>query len=165
MLAPLAVLALLSLGGGYLDVPKFLEPVFAASEEPHELTLVMISVAAGAAGIGLAFLMYVARPGLADAVAGRLGVLYRLVYHKYFVDEIYDAAVVRPVVSGSRVLLWRFFDAAVIDGIVNGIGARARDIGGVLRLAQSGNIRSYAAWVLLGAVLLLVVMGLAGDAR
>ena len=93
--------------------------------------------------------------------------LYTLVYNKYFVDEIYDAAVVKPLVAGSR------------DGALEGRGrgrdrrrgerrraTRAQGIGGVLRLLQSGNIRSYATWVLLGSVLLLIVaMGLAGGLR
>jgi NADH-quinone oxidoreductase subunit L len=74
------------------------------------------------------------------------------------VDEIYDAAVVKPVVNGSRTVLWRFADAGVIDGIVNGVGARAKGFGSVLRLMQSGNIRSYATWVLLGSVGIIGLM-------
>jgi NADH-quinone oxidoreductase subunit L len=70
--------------------------------------------------------------------------------------------VVKPVVGGSREVLWKGVDVGVIDGAVNGIGSRSKDIGGVLRLLQSGNIRSYAAWVLFGSVLLIVAMGLAG---
>jgi NADH-quinone oxidoreductase subunit L len=95
----------------------------------------------------------------------RFGALYRLVYNKYFVDEIYDAAVVKPVVGGSRAVLWRGIDAGVIDGAVNGIGARSRDIGGWLKLIQSGSIRSYATWVLFGSVILMVALSLVGAAR
>jgi NADH-quinone oxidoreductase subunit L len=73
--------------------------------------------------------------------------------------------VVKPVVGGSREVLWKSVDAGLIDGTVNGIGSRARDIGGVLRLIQSGNIRSYATWVLFGSVLLIVAMGIAGGLR
>ena len=80
-------------------------------------------------------------------------------------DEIYDAAVVKPLVGGSRAVLWRVMDAGVIDGIVNGVGARARNVGGVLRLMQSGNIRSYATWVLFGSVLVIVALGIAGGMR
>jgi NADH-quinone oxidoreductase subunit L len=53
----------------------------------------------------------------------------------------------------------------LIDGMVNGVGARARGIGGILRLLQSGNIRSYAAWVLFGSVLVIVALGMAGGLR
>jgi NADH-quinone oxidoreductase subunit L len=164
MLAPLVVLAALSLAGGFLfKVPQFLSTVFPPMEEAEDMTLVVISVAAGFAGIFLAWLMYIAQPRLADSLS--IKGLYTLVYNKYFVDEVYDATVVKPLVGGSRVLLWRVADVGLIDGIVNGIGARARDVGAVLRSLQSGNIRSYAAWVVFGSVLLIVAMGMAGGAR
>jgi NADH-quinone oxidoreductase subunit L len=166
MLAPLAVLALLSVGGGLLfKVPEFLSTIFPAMEVPENTGLMAISVAAGAIGILAAWWMYIARPGLADDLAGSVKGLYTLVYNKYFVDEIYDAAVVKPMVNGSRVVLWKGMDAGVIDGIVNGVGARARNVGGVLRLMQSGNVRSYATWVLFGSVVLIVAMSIAGGLR
>jgi NADH-quinone oxidoreductase subunit L len=165
MLGPLSVLALLSLGGGYIDVPAWLEPVFPAGLEWHDAFLVFTSVAAGLVGIFLAWLLYVARPSLADAIARAANGLYTLLYNKYYVDEIYDAAVVQPVVNGSRAVLWKGMDAGVIDGIVNGIGRRARGVGGVLRLLQSGNIRSYATWVLLGSVVVVIAIGLLGGVR
>lgn len=159
MTVPLMALALLSLGGGYIDVPKWLEPMFPAAEGHHDFTLVAISVAAGLGGIALAYVMYVLQPGLADSVSGAFGGLYKLVYNKYFVDEIYDAAVVRPVVAGSRTVLWKWVDAAGIDGIVNGVGSLARSIGGGLALLQSGNVRSYATWVVCGSIVLIVTLG------
>jgi NADH-quinone oxidoreductase subunit L len=73
--------------------------------------------------------------------------------------------VVKPVVAGSRWVLWKVLDAGLIDGLVNGIGARARDAGSLLRLLQSGNLRSYATWVLFGAVAVIVAMGLVGGVR
>jgi NADH-quinone oxidoreductase subunit L len=166
MMIPLTILALLSLGGGYFfKVPQFLASFFPALEPGENTTLMAISVAAGLIGILVAYVMYVAQPGMADSLAGGLKGIYTLVYNKYFVDELYDAAVVKPVVGGSRVLLWKGVDVGVIDGIANGIASRARDIGGVLRLLQSGNIRSYAAWVLFGSVLLIVALGMAGGVR
>ncbi|HMD69957.1 MAG TPA: NADH-quinone oxidoreductase subunit L [Bryobacteraceae bacterium] len=163
MLVPLAILALLSLGGGYfLRVPEFLRGVFHAGEAVEDPALMAVSVAAGLIGIALATLMYLYRPGMADAFARRVSGLYKLVYNKYFVDEIYDAALVRPLVDGSREVLWKLLDAAVIDAMVNGVGTRARELGGVLQRIQSGNIRSYATWVVLGAVVLIAMMGLAG---
>ncbi len=163
MWGPLAVLAVLSLAGGwYFKIPHFLEPLFPLAEGAHDETLVYISVAAGAAGIGLAWLFYVASPALPDSIANSLGGLYKLVYNKYFVDEAYNAAIVNPLVNGSRSLLWRVMDAGVIDGAVNGVGSLSRSIGGFVRLFQSGNIRSYAAWVTLGCVAVLVALGMAG---
>src|ERR1043166_1334009 len=165
MWGPLAVLAALSLAGGYINVPRFLEPMFPLAEGGADQWLVFVSVAAGLGGIALAYLFYVASPKLADSFANAFHALYSLIYNKYFVDELYDATVVRPVVDGSRTLLWRGVDVGVIGGAVNGIGHRARGIGGVLRLAQSGYIRNYAAWMVAGAILVIAMMGLAGGAR
>ncbi|MBI4874461.1 MAG: NADH-quinone oxidoreductase subunit L [Acidobacteria bacterium] len=165
MTAPLMALAALSLAGGKLNVPAYLEPMFPRGEAHHDSALVAFSVGAGLAGIALAYLLYVVRPALADTLASRSGALYRLLYGKYFVDEIYDAALIRPVEAMSRVVLWRGFDVGVIDGIANGLGSRSQRIGGALRKLQSGNIRSYAAWVLAGAILLLVTLTVAGGER
>jgi len=163
MWVPLAVLAALSLAGGWIfPIPEFLKAMFPAFEEASNPVLMYISVVAGFAGIGLAYLMYVVKPGMADSLARTFKAPYTLVYNKYFVDEIYDATVVRPLVGGSRIVLWKGVDAGLIDGIVNGVGARCRDVGSVLRLLQSGNIRSYATWVLFGSVALIVAMGLLG---
>ncbi len=90
---------------------------------------------------------------------------YRWIYNKYFVDELYDEVVVSPLVDGSRTLLWRTFDAGGIDKIVNGTGKTARSIGGILKRLQSGSIRSYAAWVVLGSILLIAFAGFAGGSK
>jgi len=166
MTVPLAILALLSVAGGFVfPVPQFLSAVFPPIKEAEDITLMGFSVAAGVVGILVAYVMYVAKPALADFVAANMKGLYTLVYNKYFVDEVYDRMLVKPVVGGSRMLLWRAADVGLIDGIANGIGSRARDIGGILRLLQSGNIRSYATWVVFGSVLLIVAMGMAGGLR
>jgi NADH-quinone oxidoreductase subunit L len=163
MTVPLMALALLSLAGGFINVPKWLEPMFPLAEHEN-FTLMAISVLAGAAGLGFAYLFYVLRPGLADSVAGSLGGIYKLVYNKYFVDEIYDAAVVQPVVDGSRAL-WKGVDVAVIDGLVNGVATACRAVGGVLKYLQSGNIRSYATWIVFGSIVLIITVGMMGGLR
>ncbi len=163
MTAPLIVLAGLSVAGGFLfKIPAFLSTMFPTVEEGEDFGLMAISVAAGLIGIALAYVMYVMRPGLADSVAQSFGGLYKLVYNKYFVDEIYDAAVVHPLVAGSRTVLWRGVDAGMIDGMVNGVGTQSKGIGGILKLLQSGNIRSYATWVVFGCVVLMVALGISG---
>lgn len=165
MTVPLVLLAVLSLVGGFVPVSRWLGPMFPDAEPHHDAGLVAVSVAAGLAGIALAWLFYVARPGLAERVAARLGALYRLVYNKYFVDEIYEAAVLRPVVVGSEHVLWRKVDVGWIDGAVNGLAARASAAGDLLRRIQSGNLRSYATWVLLGSLAALLAAGLLGGVR
>src|ERR1039457_5785039 len=101
MLVPLVILAGLSLAGGYLfKVPDFLHTVFPAVEAPEEFGPMAVASAAGLLGIALAYLMYVVKPGIPDSFAGSMKGLYTLVYNKYFVDEIYDAAVVKPLEIG-----------------------------------------------------------------
>jgi NADH-quinone oxidoreductase subunit L len=163
MTGPLMILAVLSLVGGFINVPHFLEPMFA--EGPENKVLEWLSAGVGLLGIFLAYVFYVANRGLADSFAKSLGGVYTLVYNKYFVDEAYDAAVVEPLLEGSRTVLWRGMDAGFIDGMVNGAGHRARGIGAILRRIQSGNIRSYAAWVVLGSIVLLLAIGFAGGLR
>ena len=151
MWIPLAVLAVLSLVGGYINIPKWLEPMFKlAPEESGIPWTAMVSVAAGLIGIALAAWFYLIAPAIPEGLARTFSTPYRWIYNKYFVDEFYDSLVVNPTVDGSRSLLWRVVDAGGIDGIVNGAGKTARNVGGVLKRMQSGSIRSYAAWVVLG---------------
>jgi NADH-quinone oxidoreductase subunit L len=165
MTLPLGVLALLSLGGGYFNVPHYLAPLFGAEHGTHDEKLVAISVAAGLGGILLAWLFYVAAPSLPDRIAQTLGGLYRLVYNKYYVDEVYDALIVHPIRDGSRALLWGVVDTKLIDGAVNGVGALARSVGAGLRTWQSGYIRRYAAWVVLGSAAIVAVAAFWGGMR
>lgn len=165
MTAPLMILALLSLFGGFLPIPHFLEPAFPPVHEGEHGSLGLIVTAAGILGIALAYVMYVVSPALPEAIARTFSTPYRWLYNKYFVDEAYDAMFVEPIEQGSRSVLWKGFDAGIIDGIVNGIGARARNIGGALKLLQSGNIRSYAGWVVLGSVVVILAMTVTGGAH
>jgi NADH-quinone oxidoreductase subunit L len=166
MWVPLAILALLSLGGGLLfNIPEFLKELFPPVHEAENPMLEYFAMGAGFLGIAIAYFTYQVKPGLAESIANGIKPLYQLVYNKYFVDELYDATIVNPTVAGSRVVLWKGVDAGLIDGTVNGVGARAKDVGGLLKMLQSGNIRSYAAWVVFGSVILIVAMGIAGGIR
>jgi NADH-quinone oxidoreductase subunit L len=162
MWIPLAILAALSLVGGLLiKIPDFLHAFFPIQEVPEDSSLMLISVASGLIGIFFAWLMYIAKPAMADSLASSFKLLYTTLYNKYWVDEVYDATVVKPLVGGSRWVLWKGADAGLIDGSVNGVGTLAQKAGGVLRLLQSGNIRSYATWVLFGSVLAIVALAIA----
>jgi NADH-quinone oxidoreductase subunit L len=163
MTGPLMLLAGLSIFGGFINIPHWLEPMFA--EKPENQTLAWISAGIGIAGILLAYVFYVAKRGLADSFAKAMNGFYTLVFNKYYVDEFYNAVVVRPLVAISRIVLWRGVDAGLIDGTVNGVGARSRGVGSILRLLQSGNIRTYAAWVVLGSIVALIAIGFAGGSR
>ena len=166
MWIPLAILAILSLAGGYINIPKWLEPMFKLQEEaPGTEWTVYVSVAAGLIGIALAALFYLVSPGIPEGLARTFSLPYRWIYNKYYVDEFYDSLIVEPTIDGSRSLLWRVVDAGGIDGIVNGAGKLSRSIGGILKRAQSGSIRSYAAWVVLGSILVIIAVTMAGGAR
>jgi NADH-quinone oxidoreductase subunit L len=165
MTAPLMVLAVLSLAGGLFNVPHWLEH-FTGEHHPHVEPLIeYLPFAAGFVGIGLAYFMYVVSPGVPDKIANSFSGLYRLIYNKYFVDEAYDEAIVHPIEEGSRELLWKGVDVGIIDGIVNGAGRTSRGLGGILRWAQSGSIRGYAAFVVLGSIIVLIAIGMVGGSR
>ena len=167
MTGPLIVLALLSLFGGFLPIPHFLEPMFPKMHEGggEHAWLGMVATIAGLTGIAFAYIFYVLKPSLPESMAHTFAGPFRWLTNKYYVDEAYDAMVVEPVVQGSRSVLWRGMDVSVIDGIVNGVGRRASNVGGALRGLQSGNIRSYAAWVVLGSILVILYLGVAGGGR
>jgi NADH-quinone oxidoreductase subunit L len=167
MTAPLMILAVLSLVGGFFNVGHFLEPVFPQGhgEEGEHGILGYIVTGAGLLGIAIAYLFYVVKPSLPESLATTFAAPYRWLLNKYYVDEAYDAAVVEPLVQGSRSLLWRLVDVRFIDGIVNGVGHWSRGTGRSLRLLQSGYIRSYATWVVLGSILVIAAMTLMGGAR
>jgi len=165
MTLPLIVLAILAAFGGFLNVPAWLSPLFPLAEHENA-TAMVISAAFGIGGIVLAVVLYVVRPSLAESLKTRAGSFYTLVLNKYYVDEFYSAAVVKPLESLSRVVLWKGVDKAVIDtSLVNGSGRVVRGWGALLRQLQSGSIRNYATWVLAGSLLVIFVLGLVGDAR
>jgi NADH-quinone oxidoreductase subunit L len=167
MTGPLMILAVLSIAGGFLfKIPTFLEPIL-GPESAEDMTLVAISSAAGLIGIGIAYWMYVVSPGIPDAIVGRFHGLYTLILNKYYVDEVYNATVVDPVIGGSSSVLWRAVDVGVIDGAVNGVGSQSRGMGMILRMLQSGSIRNYATWVVFGSVLLVaaIAAGVTGGLR
>jgi NADH-quinone oxidoreductase subunit L len=114
-----------------------------SSEISAERLFTGISIVVGLLGIGIGWVWFKSRP---------LYEMPRLLENKYYVDEIYDAALVEPIKEGSRGVLWQFFDVGVIDGIVNGLGRATRELGSVLRYLQPGFVRSYAAIILLGAL-------------
>jgi NADH-quinone oxidoreductase subunit L len=180
MTVPLMILAALSMIGGFVGFPAwlgsnafehFLEPSQSLSlahivqyeEQSHaaEMAFAGISVAVALLGIFLAHRLYVQTPQLAGVLAARFRGLYSVLFRKYYVDEAYDALIVNPAVTGSKELLWKWFDMGVVDGTVNGVGKSVQAWAGLLKNIQNGLIRSYAAWILIGAVAVLMYIALA----
>ena len=127
----------------------------AAHSESTEYGLMAISIAVAFIGIGLAWYFFVSHPSAADRVAESAAPVHDLLLHKYYVDELYDAAIVQPIVGFSRGALWKIVDAELIDGAVNGAGAFVSTSAGLLRRLQTGSVRVYAASLTLGVVLVL----------
>jgi NADH-quinone oxidoreductase subunit L len=170
MTVPLMILAFLSLTGGWFALPvlwggknyfaDFLSPVLgsgevAGAEHVHSLELPLSGVAmvAAIAGLLAAWRMYAksVKPGTSDG-------LHKILYNKYYVDELYHAVVVAPLVWISRNVLWKVLDVGIIDGVINGMGEGTNAVGDKVRRAQSGNTRSYGVWVLVGAVLVFAII-------
>jgi NADH-quinone oxidoreductase subunit L len=193
MTVPLMVLALLSVIGGWVGVPKALggraeiEHYLEHSVEPfpkgfwmvtvgtnngpvkiprledvapvpepenpgEEVLFSIIAVLVGASGISTAYYFYVVKPQTGLKLSEKFHGAYRVLLNKYYVDELYDTLFLKSTTSVSRGLLWHVVDETIIDGAANGVADGARAVGGVARRLQSGLIRSYAAWVVIGAV-------------
>ena len=120
-----------------------------------ELNLMILSSGIALAGIGIAAYFWLRNRTAADAVARSFAPVHRLQLGKYYVDEVYDAAVVRPIAALSTGGLWKGVDAGVIDGAVNGVGMAVSGTSGVLRRAQTGSIRTYAFALFAGVVAIL----------
>jgi NADH-quinone oxidoreductase subunit L len=168
MTVPLVVLALLSIVGGWVGLPewaggsafaRFLEPV---TGHPHlevhdvtlEVVLMLVSTAVAIGGIAVAYVFYVRDPALPARVAERFAPAYQLLAGKYWIDELYDAVIVRPYVRLSNVL-WRVVDQIIIDGAVNGTATTVLVNGQLWRLMQTGDVQQYAVVFLGGALALL----------
>jgi NADH-quinone oxidoreductase subunit L len=172
---PLWVLAFFSVVAGVVGLPQvwgdlfdiphsnslanFLAPAVAAGE-PHHLShsteywMALSAVGLAAAGAALAWLLYLRRPELPDRMATAMATLYRVLVNKYYVDEAYDAAIVRPLVRLSDRVLFRGIDAGLIDEAgVNGLAKTVRALAANgLKYAQSGLAQSYLFVMVAGAV-------------
>jgi NADH-quinone oxidoreductase subunit L len=179
MTVPLMVLAVLSVIGGWIGIPRalalgadvnvfgrWLTPVFVgagaegagAGAAEHagawvELGFMALAVAVALAGIGLATVLYRRREGRSERLAEALGPAYRLVRNLYWVDELYDALVIRPFYAASR--LFAAIDRWIVDGAVNAAGVTADVASQLVKLFQTGYVRNYALLFLLGTVLVL----------
>jgi NADH-quinone oxidoreductase subunit L len=172
MLTPLVILAFLSVVGGWIGIggrfEHFLEPVFqgrvaleVGGENAGPLTeklLMAISILAAFLGWGLAYLLYARRRDLPARIAASLGGLYHVVVNKYYVDELYAIIFVKPLINGSTAILWHGVDQNIIDATVNNSATAAREVSDRVRHMQSGNLRSYAAWVAAGGAAVIAYM-------
>ena len=176
---PLVVLAGLATVGGLIGIPHaidiahvgnklnaFLAPVFHHSQELYkieahgsastEIILMVFSVAIALAGIGFATVMYMKDPSLPGKFTAKFPTLHRVVFNKWYVDEIYDTLFVNST-KKLGIFCWKGFDVKVVDGIVNGIAKLVGALSSVLRYTQSGLFTNYALTMVLGTVVMLAI--------
>jgi len=165
MTIPLIVLAILATVGGWVNLPdgllwgnafvRFLTPVVGTFKPIVEASPASLSLAASVAsgiGIVLAYVFYLRLPGIPMLLAWRLKALYDLLLNKYYLDELYNFVVTRPLFWVSNYVLNRAIDSYVIDGAADGAGLAVRTSGEVARRAETGNVQNYAFVYLLGAI-------------
>jgi NADH-quinone oxidoreductase subunit L len=164
MLGPLVILALLSICGGWVGIERFTE-FLAPSLGEHPLTsgsvgleygLSALAVAVAFIGWFIAHRLYHQKPDAPKQIAAAVPNGYKVLLNKYYVDEIYGALIVKPLLAFSKFFLEWVVDFAILGGTAWLLGGIATFGGAILQRWQSGNIRSYAAWLALGAVALLL---------
>jgi NADH-quinone oxidoreductase subunit L len=181
MTVPLMILAVLSVAGGWIGIPAVIgTPIFGhdinvfhhwlapaiagghaegaaeAASAGAEWALMGAALAIALAGIGVAWTIYRKRQGAADAIAKQFGLVYRMWRNLYWVDELYEAAILKPFYAICR--FFAGFDRFVVDGIVNLTAIMADLFGQILKLFQTGYVRNYALLFLMGVVAILVYM-------
>jgi len=187
MTIPLMVLAVLSVVGGWIGIPKVMSGWFGAGDinsfhhwlepaitvagggghapagEGHgeaaahasagvESMLILLATLVAAVGIGLAWTMY-KKPGAPQKLATASGPIYPLLRNLYWVDEFYEAVILKPFYAMSR--WFSGFDRWIVDGVVNATGVTADITGQVIKLFQTGLVRNYALMFLVGVVAIL----------
>ncbi len=180
MVGPLVILAILAALGGYIGLPRvvglgngiedFLSPVFSdaglleqatsagaseiAGTAAQEWALMLVSVLVAAAGVAVAYWLYIRRPGVAERWTRDYRGLYDILANKYYVDEAYEEAIVKPLRSVAGFLA-ETIEIRGIDGVVNGLARLVSQIGEGVRRLQTGLVRHYALAMLLGAVVVV----------
>jgi NADH-quinone oxidoreductase subunit L len=171
MTIPLIILALLSIVGGFIGIPgehhwlqNFLAPVFANSvrvlpeshiSESTEFALMFVSVGAALLAIIYAYIKYVRNKHVPVSDTEERPVLANISYHKFFVDELYDNLIRKPL-DGLSVFFYKVVDKLGIDGFVNGLGEGSMEASKGLRLLQSGNIGFYIFMMVIGIIAVLL---------
>jgi NADH-quinone oxidoreductase subunit L len=175
MWIPLVALAALSILGGFLGVPQilgggdaiahWLEPIVGKGEEiavqsrvlqgvGMEIPLMIVSVIIAIIGILAATRYYKSKTTL-EADEKKIGTLHKLSSNKFYVDELYDGAVIQPTYKLSNSFLYKIVDVKIIDGIVNGSAATIDWFSSVIRKIQTGIVQNYAVMIVVGILVLV----------
>lgn len=169
MTIPLIVLAVFAILGGLLGLPEFwhlpnwmhhhLDPIIAHKNpsvlnHTKEWTLMAIAVIAAGATIFFAYMVYIKNQILPEANDQKLKGIKKLIYNKYYVDELYEMTITKPL-DGLSVLFYKFLDLQVVDGIVNGVGSAVMGVSTLVRKVQTGHIGFYIFGMVIGIITIL----------
>lgn len=178
MTAPLIVLGILSIIGGWIGVPEVIghslghipnvlehwfhpviKPIPNLAEAEHSMEWMLMGVSVGLATISafVAYQFYVKSPETPEKIANSIRPLYNLVSKKYLVDELYFGTIINPLVNGSK-KLWLYIDVNFIDKITYVVSDLVKGGGGVTRALQTGNLQQYAMYIGIGLVIALSII-------
>jgi NADH-quinone oxidoreductase subunit L len=174
MTIPLVILAVLSIVGGFIGVPEslgghhwlehFLAPVFEKSttllvvpelSKSMEITLMCISVGGAALAFLYAYVKYIKNAHVPVSDAEERPALVDISYHKFYIDELYDNIIRKPL-DALSVFFYKVIDRLGIDGVVNGLGKGSIDASKGLRLLQTGNVGFYIFMMVVGIISILM---------
>jgi NADH-quinone oxidoreductase subunit L len=187
MTVPLMVLAFLSVVAGWVGIPwlKHGYSSFVYHHEPHHVEpnfiLMIVSTVVALSGIYLAYAMYYKKSISPEKLKTKFAFVYKLLYNKYYFDELYHAIIVNPIMKLSKILFvkldvgvvdWlvngagsftvflsdikEWFDSRIVDGTVNGLAHVTRGMGSGLRRIQTGQVQNYAFVIFFGLVLIIL---------
>lgn len=176
---PLWILAILAIVGGFVGLPEIIghghfnwishhwlgaEGTPLVKNISHhaslitEIFLIVLSIAIGVIGVSLAWKLYIHQGLQGDQVVkNKLGSFYKVLENKFYVDEFYNAVIVRPFVFISDRFVM-FLDKEIVDGAVNGAGELTDTIGGIIKKLQSGFVQNYAIIMVSGVIIILAYL-------
>jgi NADH-quinone oxidoreductase subunit L len=171
MTVPLMFLAFGAIFAGWVGIPPilgggnhfahFLQPVVGHPEfhgtHAEELTVMIVSTCIALFGLALAAFMYYRKSDLPRQISQTFSVVYNILYHKYYIDEIYNFLFVQPTLWVARKILVGFTDAKIIEGVVNGVPRTIGIFSQVFRKIQSGIANNYAIFMAAGAVFIIAL--------
>lgn len=178
MTIPLIILAIGAIASGWVGIPpligesiglenpdrfgEFLAPVFGGrhpveASHTEEILVMVISISAGLLGIFISALMYLRETDLPEKLGKRFSSVYRVLWNKYYVDELYDLIIVRPTLWVAYSVIVGLTDGKIIEGIVNGVPAAIGKFSHWLRRIQTGLVHQYATVMAIGAFIIIVI--------
>jgi len=172
MTVPLILLCIGAVASGWVGIPhllgggahfmEFLKPVLGHSEanatHTEEWMVMAISTIAGFSGIGLAALFYLVKTDIPVRLAQKFNTVYKTLWNKYYVDELYSFIIVRPAIWTAKNILIGITDARIIEAVVNGVPKGLGEFSRILRKVQTGLVQRYAAIMALGVLIIMAVM-------